>query len=140
MKKYTVTLIPGDGTGPELVDIVKKVISYTGVNIEWEEVVAGESAIEKYQTPLPKEVLDSIKKNKVALKGPITTPIGTGFRSVNVSLRQELNLYACLRPCKIYDGVKTKFKNVDLIVVRENMEDLYCGVEFEPNSEVAYNF
>lgn len=137
MKKYKVTLIPGDGTGPELVNIVKEVISATGVNIEWEEVVAGESAIEKYKTPLPEEVLASVKKNKVALKGPITTPIGTGFRSVNVSLRQELNLYACLRPCKIYKGVKTNFSDVDIVVVRENMEDLYCGVEFQPNSEVA---
>jgi len=137
MKKYKVTLIPGDGTGPEIVDIVKKVLSATGVNIDWQEVCAGEVAIEKYKTPLPKEVLDSIKDTKVALKGPITTPIGTGFRSVNVSLRQELGLYACLRPCKIYDGVKTRFKNVDIVVVRENMEDLYCGVEFEPNSEVS---
>ncbi len=137
MKKYKVTLIPGDGTGPEIVEIVKRVISAIGTSIDWEEVEAGECAIEKYNTPLPAEVLDSIRRTKVALKGPITTPIGTGFRSVNVALRQELGLYACLRPCKIYDGVKTEFKNVDLVVVRENMEDLYCGVEFEPKSDVA---
>jgi isocitrate dehydrogenase (NAD+) len=137
MKKYKVTLIPGDGTGLELVEIVKKVLSYTGVNIEWEEVEAGESAIEKYGTPLPQSVLDSIKRNKVALKGPITTPIGSGFRSVNVALRQELNLYACVRPCKIYPGVKTRYENVDLVVIRENTEDLYAGVEFKPFSDEA---
>jgi isocitrate dehydrogenase (NAD+) len=137
MKKYKVTLIPGDGTGPELVEIVKKVLSYTGVNIEWEEVEAGESAIEKYATPLPQSVLDSIKRNKVALKGPITTPIGSGFRSVNVALRQELSLYACVRPCKIYPGVKTRYENVDLVVIRENTEDLYAGVEFKQFSDEA---
>jgi len=137
MKKYNVTLIPGDGTGPELVDIVKKVIPYTGVEINWEEVEAGETALEKYGTVLPQEVLDSIKKNKVALKGPITTPIGSGFRSVNVALRQELNLYVCVRPCKIYPGVKTRYENVDIVVVRENTEDLYAGVEFKQFSEEA---
>jgi isocitrate dehydrogenase (NAD+) len=139
MKKYNVTLIPGDGTGPELVDIVKKVIPYTRVEINWEEVEAGETALEKYGTVLPQEVLDSIKKNKVALKGPITTPIGSGFRSVNVALRQELNLYACVRPCKIYPGVKTRYENVDIVVIRENTEDLYAGVEFKQFSdEVKY--
>jgi len=137
MKKYNITLIPGDGTGPELVDIVKKVISYTGVEINWEEVETGETALEKYGTVLPQEVLDSIKKNKVALKGPITTPIGSGFRSVNVALRQELNLYACVRPCKIYPGVKTRYENVDIVVVRENTEDLYAGVEFKQFSDEA---
>jgi isocitrate dehydrogenase (NAD+) len=137
MKKYRITLIPGDGTGPELVEIVKKVLSYTGVNIEWEEVEAGESAIEKYGTVLPQSVLDSIKRNKVALKGPITTPIGSGFRSVNVALRQQLNLYACVRPCKIYPGVKTRYENLDLVVIRENTEDLYAGVEFKPFSDEA---
>jgi isocitrate dehydrogenase (NAD+) len=137
MKKYNVTLIPGDGTGPELVDIVKKVIPYTRVEINWEEVEAGETALEKYGTVLPQEVLDSIKKNKVALKGPITTPIGSGFRSVNVALRQELNLYACVRPCKIYPGVKTRYENVDIVVIRENTEDLYAGVEFKQFSDEA---
>ncbi len=137
MKKYNVTLISGDGTGPELVEIVKKVLSYLPVEIKWEEVEAGEIAIKKYNTPLPESVLESIKKNKVALKGPITTPVATGFRSVNVALRQQLDLYACVRPCKIYTGVKTKYDNVDIVVIRENTEDLYCGVEFEPQSEQA---
>lgn len=137
MKTYRITLIPGDGTGPELVEIVKNVLSHLDVNIEWEEVIAGESAIEKYGTPLPEEVLDSIKRNKVALKGPITTPIGTGFRSVNVALRQNLNLYACVRPCKIYPGVKTRYENLDIVVIRENSEDLYCGVEFAQFSDEA---
>ncbi len=135
--KYRITLIPGDGVGPELVNIVKKVIENLNVDIEWEEVDAGEPAMEKYGTPLPQQVIDSIKKNKVALKGPITTPVGTGFRSVNVSLRQELNLYACVRPCKIYPGVKTKYENVDIVIIRENTEDLYCGVEFPAFSEPA---
>lgn len=137
MKKYKITLIPGDGTGPELVEIVKKVLSYTGVNIEWEEVEAGETALQKFGSPLPEQVLESIKKNKIALKGPITTPVGSGFRSVNVALRQELNLYACVRPCKLYPGVKTKYDKVDIVVIRENTEDLYCGVEFESYSEEA---
>lgn len=137
MKQYKITLIPGDGIGYELVDIVKKVLSHTGVNIIWDEVEAGESALEKYGTVLPQRVLDSIRENKVALKGPITTPIGSGFRSVNVTLRQELNLYACVRPCKIYPGVKTRYENVDLVVIRENTEDLYAGVEFKPFSEEA---
>ncbi len=137
MKKYKVTLIPGDGIGPELVEIVKNVVKHTGVEIDWEEVEAGEVALEKYGNVLPDEVLNSIKRNKVGLKGPITTPIGSGFRSVNVALRQELNLYACVRPCKLYKGVKTKYENVDLIIIRENTEDLYAGVEFKPFSEEA---
>lgn len=137
MKRYKVTLIPGDGTGPELVEIVKSVIKHTGVDIEWEEVEAGEIALEKYGNVLPEKVLDSIKKNKVGLKGPITTPIGSGFRSVNVALRQELNLYACVRPCKLYKGVKTRYENIDLVIIRENTEDLYVGVEFKPFSEEA---
>ncbi len=128
---YKVTLIPGDGIGPEVVEAAKRCISATGVNILWEEVIAGEGAIEKYETPLPQDVLDSIRKNKVALKGPVTTPVGTGFRSVNVALRKELDLFACVRPCKIYPGVKTDYKNVDIVVVRENTEDLYAGIEFE---------
>lgn len=137
MKKYKVTLIPGDGVGPELTEIVKRVLPYTGVVIEWEEVEAGEEALKKFGNVLPDEVLESIKRNKVALKGPITTPIGSGYRSVNVALRQQLNLFACVRPCKIYPGVKTKYENVDIIVIRENTEDLYAGVEFEPFSEEA---
>ncbi len=134
---YTITLIPGDGTGPEIVEVVKEVIAATGIKIQWEEVHAGEEAIKKYGTPLPEEVLNSIRKNKVALKGPITTPIGSGFRSVNVALRQKLELYACVRPCKLYPGVKTHFSQVDLAVIRENTEDLYAGIEFQPKSEEA---
>ncbi len=134
---YKVTLIPGDGTGPEITDAVVRVVDATGVKIDWETVEAGETAMEKYGTPLPARVLDSIRKNKVALKGPITTPIGTGFRSVNVAMRQELGLYACLRPCKYYVGVRSRYTNVDLVIVRENTEDLYAGIEFEPTSQGA---
>lgn len=134
---YKVTLIPGDGTGPEITEVVKEVITATGVKIDWETVIAGEEAIKKNSTPLPEEVLNSIRKNKVALKGPITTPIGSGFRSVNVALRQELGLYACVRPCKLYPGVKTPFTQVDLVVIRENTEDLYAGVEYPAGSKEA---
>lgn len=136
-KKYNVTLIPGDGTGPELVDTVKHVIANTGIAIQWDIVDAGEGALAQHGTPLPDFVLESIRKNKVALKGPITTPIGTGFRSVNVALRKELHLFACLRPCKSYPGVQSPFPNVDLVIVRENTEDLYAGVEFENKSQEA---
>lgn len=136
-KTYTVTLIPGDGTGPELVQVVKDVVKGIGISINWEEVDAGEDAMAKHGTPLPKYVLDSVRKNKVALKGPITTPIGTGFRSVNVALRKELELYACLRPCKTYKGVKSRFDNIDLVLVRENTEDLYAGVEYQNSSKEA---
>ncbi|MBU2567363.1 MAG: isocitrate/isopropylmalate dehydrogenase family protein [Elusimicrobia bacterium] len=136
-QKHTITLIPGDGTGPEITDCVKRILSAAGLNIDWEIMPAGETALKEYGTPLPKETLDSIRKNKVALKGPITTPIGTGFRSVNVSIRQELNLFACLRPCKIYRGIVSKYTDVDIIIVRENTEDLYAGIEFEPGSEGA---
>ena len=128
---YTVTLIPGDGTGPELVAAARRVIDATGVNIDWEVHDAGVDIMEKYGTPLPEQVLESIRRNRVALKGPITTPIGTGFRSVNVALRHSLNLYACVRPCKSYPGVRSRYSNVDLVIVRENSEDLYAGVEFD---------
>lgn len=134
---HKVTLIPGDGTGPELVEVVKDVIKGIGVSIAWEEVDAGEDAMAKHGTPLPKHVLDSVRKNKVALKGPITTPIGTGFRSVNVALRKELSLYSCLRPCKSYKGVSSRYQNIDLVLVRENTEDLYAGVEYENSSKEA---
>lgn len=134
---YKITLIPGDGTGPEITEVVKEVIAATGIKIQWETVLAGEEAIKKYGTPLPEEVFSSIRKNKVALKGPITTPIGTGFRSVNVTLRQELGLYACVRPCKLYPGVKSLYKDIDLIIIRENTEDLYIGVEFPAQSNQA---
>ena len=127
---YKVTLIPGDGIGPEITEATKRVLEATGVKFDWDIGIVGQSAQDKFGTPLPDEVLESIKKNKVALKGPVTTPIGTGFRSVNVALRQSLDLYACLRPCKTYRGAPTPFKNVDIIIVRENTEDLYSGIEF----------
>lgn len=132
---YKVTLIPGDGTGPELADATRRVIDATGVKIDWEVMEAGADLMEKNGTPLPQAVLDSIKKNKVALKGPITTPIGTGFRSVNVALRQELQLYACVRPCKSYVGVRSRYEKVDLVIVRENTEDLYAGIEYDVGSD-----
>jgi len=128
---YTVTLIPGDGVGPEIAEATRRVVDATGVKINWEVENAGADVVAEYGTPLPDRVLDSIRKNKVALKGPLTTPVGRGFRSVNVALRQELDLYACLRPCKTYKGVRTRFSDIDLIVVRENSEDLYAGIEFQ---------
>lgn len=128
---HRITLIPGDGTGPEITEATRRVIEATGVDIEWEVVHAGVDVIEKYGTPLPDEVLESIRRNKVALKGPITTPIGGGFRSVNVALRQALDLYACIRPCKYYPGIRSKYTDVDLVVIRENTEDLYAGVEWD---------
>lgn len=134
---HKVTLIPGDGTGPELVEAARRVIEATGVSIDWDVRHAGVDVMESAGTPLPPETLQSIRDNKVALKGPITTPIGTGFRSVNVALRQELGLYSCLRPCKSYPGVRSRYENVDLIIVRENTEDLYAGVEFEAGSPEA---
>lgn len=128
---YNITLIPGDGVGPELTAAAKRVIEATGVDINWDIHDAGIDVMEKCGTPLPEDVLESIRRNKVALKGPITTPIGKGFRSVNVALRKELNLYACLRPCKYYPGIRSRYKDVDLVVVRENTEDLYAGVEYD---------
>ncbi|WP_324667845.1 isocitrate/isopropylmalate dehydrogenase family protein [Geochorda subterranea] len=135
--KHTVTLIPGDGTGPELAEAARRVIDATGVQIEWEVVDAGADVMERYGTPLPPQVLQSVRKNRVALKGPITTPIGTGFRSVNVALRQELGLYACVRPCKLYKGVRSPYEHVDLVIIRENTEDLYAGVEFDTGTPEA---
>ena len=132
---HNITLIPGDGVGPEITEATTRALEATGVAIEWDVHQIGEAALRKYGTPLPKEVLQSIKKNKVALKGPVTTPIGTGFRSVNVSLRQELDLYACLRPCKTYLGIKSRYKNIDIVVVRENTEDLYAGIEFQKGAK-----
>ncbi|HFL3523155.1 TPA: isocitrate/isopropylmalate dehydrogenase family protein [Clostridioides difficile] len=126
---YKVTLIPGDGIGPEVAKAMKKVVEATGVEIEWEEVNAGETVIEEYGTPLPEYIIDSIKKNKIAIKGPITTPVGKGFRSVNVTLRQALDLYVNLRPIKSFKGIKSRYEDVDLVVVRENTEDLYAGIE-----------
>jgi len=134
---YNVTLIPGDGTGPEIVETARAVVDATGVKINWEIAEAGSDVMEKYGTPLPESTLNSIRKNKVALKGPITTPIGTGFRSVNVAIRKELDLYACLRPCKSYPGVKSRYEDINLVVVRENTEDLYAGVEYPAGSPEA---
>ena len=131
------TLIPGDGTGPELTEATRRVLEATGVDLEWDLRQAGVDVMEEAGTPLPQETLDSVKQNGVALKGPITTPIGTGFRSVNVALRHELELYACLRPCKTYAGVRTRYEGVDIVVVRENTEDLYAGIEYEAGSETA---
>ncbi len=128
---YKVTLIPGDGTGPELTEATRRVLEGTGVKFDWDVQEAGVDIMEKAGTPLPDSVLDSIRKTKLALKGPITTPIGTGFRSVNVAIRKELDLYACLRPAKSYEGVRSRYKNIDLVIVRENTEDLYAGIEFE---------
>ena len=132
---HKVTFIPGDGVGPEIAEATKRVLEATGVKFDWEIGEAGAGVIEKYGTPLPDQVLESIRKNKVAIKGPVTTPIGTGFRSVNVALRKALDLYACVRPCKTYAGAPTPFKDVDIVIVRENTEDLYAGVEFEKGTE-----
>jgi len=130
---YDVTLITGDGTGPELAKAAKKCVDATGVKINWDEQEAGVDVMERYGTPLPDSVIESVRRTRCALKAPITTPVGTGFRSINVYLRQELGLYACIRPCKFYPGVRTFFSGVgvDLVIVRENTEDLYAGVEFE---------
>jgi len=128
---YTVTFIPGDGVGPEIAEATRRVLEATGVKFNWEIMEAGADVIPKYGTPLPDRVLDSIRKNRVAIKGPVTTPVGTGFRSVNVALRKSLDLYACVRPCKTYPGAPTPFSGVDIVIIRENTEDLYAGVEFE---------
>lgn len=132
---YRITLIPGDGIGPEITEVAKRCIEATGIDIEWDIKMAGEECLEKYGTPIPEETIKSIQENKICLKGPITTPVGTGFRSVNVYLRQYFNLYVCLRPFKIYKGAKTKYENVDIVIIRENMEDLYAGIEFEKGRE-----
>ncbi len=128
---HTITLLPGDGIGPEITHAVKRIIAATGVKIEWEEYLAGKAAVEKYGDPLPQEVLDSILRNKVALKGPLTTEVGKGFKSVNVQLRKTLNLYANLRPVKTLPGSGAKYEGVDIVVVRENTESLYAGIENE---------
>ncbi len=132
-----ITLINGDGIGPEISDAVVKILAASGVKINWDVQTAGADVIEKEGTPLPDRVLKSIRKNKVALKAPVTTPIGKGFRSVNVQLRKELDLYANLRPCKNLPNVKTRFDNVDIVVVRENTEDLYAGIERQVDVDTA---
>ena len=134
---YRVTLVPGDGTGPELTEATRRVLEATGVEFDWDVQHAGIDMMEEAGTPLPEATLESIRANKVALKGPITTPIGTGFRSVNVALRHELGLYACLRPCKSYPGVRSRYDGVDLVLVRENTEDLYAGIEYEAGTPEA---
>ena len=134
---HRVTLIPGDGVGPELSEATRRVLEGTGVAFDWDVQEAGADVIDKYGTPLPESVLNSIRTNKVAIKGPLTTPIGTGFRSVNVALRKELDLFACLRPCKWYEGVRSRYSDIDLVIVRENHEDLYAGIEFEQGTPEA---
>jgi isocitrate dehydrogenase (NAD+) len=138
---HRVTLVPGDGTGPELTEATRRVLeaaaATSGSSFDWDVQEAGVDVMESAGTPLPQATLDSIKRNKVAIKGPITTPIGTGFRSVNVALRAELELYACLRPCKTYPGVRTRFDHVDVTIVRENTEDLYAGIEYQSGTPEA---
>jgi isocitrate dehydrogenase (NAD+) len=132
-----VTLIPGDGIGPELAEATRRVLDASGVKLDWEVINAGEAVMAKEGTPLPQSVLDSILRNKVAIKGPITTPVGVGFRSVNVALRQTLGLYANLRPVRSMPGLKTRYDNVDLVIVRENTEDLYAGIEHMVGPDAA---
>ncbi len=134
---YRVTLIPGDGIGPELAEATRRVLDASGVAFEWESVDAGEAVMAEYGTPLPEHVLESIRRNKVALKGPITTPVGEGFRSVNVTLRQTLGLYANLRPARSIQGLETRYQDVDLVIVRENTEDLYAGIEHMVGPDAA---
>ena len=134
---HRVTLIPGDGIGPELAEATRRVLDASGVEFEWEVVEAGEATIAEYGTPLPEHVLDSIRRNRIALKGPITTPVGEGFRSVNVTLRQTLNLYANLRPARSIKGLETRYDDVDLVIVRENTEDLYGGIEHMVGPDAA---
>jgi len=141
--KHRITLIPGDGTGPEISKATVKVVEATGVEIEWDVVNAGAEVYEREGTVLPERVLESLRKNKVGIKGPITTPVGTGFRSVNVAMRKIFDLYACVRPCKSYKGVKSRYENLDIVIIRENTEDLYAGIEFElgkPDTLELINF
>src|SRR4028119_2280396 len=142
MTTHRVTLIPGDGTGPELTEATRRALeaaaATSGSSFDWDVQQAGVDIMESAGTPLPPETLESIRQTKVAIKGPITTPIGTGFRSVNVALRAELELYACLRPCKTYPGVRSRFDAVDVVIVRENTEDLYAGTASEPATAGAH--
>lgn len=134
---YKITLIPGDGVGPEITEAARRVLEATGIAFEWDIQNAGEEVYKQEENPLPERVIESIKKNKIALKGPITTPVGTGFRSVNVLLRQTLDLFCCLRPCKSYKGAKTRYESIDLVIVRENTEDLYSGIEYQKDTNDA---
>ncbi|HXX92204.1 MAG TPA: isocitrate/isopropylmalate dehydrogenase family protein [Planctomycetota bacterium] len=133
----TVTLIPGDGSGPELVDAMRRVVEASGAKLQWEVVWAGETALQKEGTPLPPAVLDSFQRNKVCFKGPLTTPLGTGYRSVTVELRKRFDLFAGIRPCRSLEGVRAPASDVDLVIVRENTEDLYAGIEHEVGRDAA---
>ena len=134
---HNITLIKGDGIGPEITDAVVKIIKAAGVDIVWDIQTAGADVIEKEGVPLPQRVIDSVKRNKIALKSPVTTPIGRGFRSVNVQLRKDLDLYANLRPCYNLPNIETRYENVDIVVVRENTEDLYAGIERQVDENTA---
>lgn len=136
---YDVTLIPGDGIGPEVMEGARRVIEATGIKFNWDVQEAGQGVMTEYGTPLPERVLESIQNNGIAFKGPLTTPIGSGFRSVNVAIRKALDLYANIRPCKTYSGVRSRYDDIDIVVVRENTEDLYAGIEFQKGSDAAAN-
>ena len=128
---HDVVLIPGDGIGPEITQAMRRVVEAAGVQINWNVQEAGAGVMDEFGTPLPQHVLDAVAETKVAIKGPITTPVGTGFRSVNVALRKHFDLYACVRPCLSQPGDGSRFRDVDLVIVRENTEDLYAGIEFD---------
>jgi isocitrate dehydrogenase (NAD+) len=132
---HSVTFIPGDGTGPEIAEATQRVLEATGVEFEWDFQDAGVDVYEEEGNPLPERTLDSIREHGIAIKGPTTTPVGSGHRSINVALRKEFDLYSCIRPCKAYEGVRTKFPDTDIVIVRENTEDLYAGIEFEQGTE-----
>lgn len=135
--KHDITLIPGDGVGPEVTDATVRAVEATGLQVRWETVHMGQATQDTLGTPLPESALASIRKNRAALKGPVTTPVGSGFRSANVALRKALDLYACVRPCKTYPGVPSPFEGVDLVIIRENTEDLYSGIEFQEGTPEA---
>ena len=134
---YNATFIPGDGIGPEIMEATRRVIEATGIEMNWDIQNVGDHSMKEFGTPLPDHVLDSIRKNKLAIKGPVTTPIGSGFRSVNVAIRKALDFYACVRPCKTYPGVRSRYDNVDIVIIRENTEDLYAGIEYEKGTKEA---
>jgi isocitrate dehydrogenase (NAD+) len=135
LQMTNVTLITGDGIGPEIADAAKRCIDATGADINWDLAQAGTDVMKTLGTPLPEATFESVRKNGIALKAPITTPVGTGFRSINVYMRQQLDLYACLRPCKSYEGVRSRYTDIDLVIVRENTEDLYAGIEYEKGAD-----
>lgn len=134
---YNITLIPGDGVGPEVTAAAVRAVEATGIQVRWETVQMGQATQDSMGTPLPETALESIRRNRVALKGPLTTPVGSGFRSANVALRKALDLYACVRPCRTYPGVPGPFRGIDLVIVRENTEDLYSGIEFQQGTPEA---